>query len=357
MLLLKLGLHGPSKNLISGRRALLPYSMMTKGALLLESSPLKRIRYYHSNRSISNLRNESPLHNSLRSAGTPRARYGCNKLSFLRFKRNYNGSPFEDKEPRVRIYRITTLNLLLGSAVVLLLSTMILPILLKLIFPMIILGIFIYQYRIWKRTKLFDQIFRGLGRTNLSIKYKTLNSLQYNYVPKILKKSVPKSWYTNEDISDAEILLSFIKLRVIEAFKKNEMGISDYFLRRGQNFDDLSLLIDKENSQFLIRRLAGNFIVTMRHQLLLKNENVDIYLADVMISVLDDSSQTGIFMPLKELAKSNKSCKMVISVVSNSDILPRQFVITDEGETGKFYGKFTVSHGKDGHREFRIDDL
>lgn len=83
---------------------------------------------------------------------------------------------------RIKIIRIPSILLIFSSLGILIITLMILPLLISAFFPFLILGIALFQFRKWKQNTLYKQLLAHLknkSKGHMSIKYSTLNSLQY----------------------------------------------------------------------------------------------------------------------------------------------------------------------------------
>ena len=265
--------------------------------------------------------------------------------SFFNSGREPPRSPFT-------VYRLPVFGLIAGSFVFLTLFFMIIPILFQVLFPLILGAIVMYQFRSWRANKFYKEVMARLPRSSIKISYKTLNSLQYRFFP----SPFIKEFKINTE--DADAMMGMVQNRVVEAFNKNEHGVGEHFFAGENNvkqFDNV-LQLDIMKSKTFGRKIDQNFVMSMQYPLMYVEGKAQNHFADVLITILDDSFlKQQEFQTIFELARTEGSCRMVISVQSLSKILPQQYIISTPGETGSFYGKYKVRTTSDGHREFTIE--
>lgn len=266
-----------------------------------------------------------------------------NKSSFYE-----NGGP---PPPPIRVFRISPFMLIVGTCMSMALFLMIIPILFKLLFPIVIIGIGVYQLNTWKSNRFYQNVMRKLPTSTIKVSYKTLNSLQYRFFPSSLIKTF------NVNVKDADAMMEMVQNRIVESFNENEHGIRNYFFPGRNNikqFDDmLKLNIVKSNTYG--RKIDEHLIMSMKYPLMYVNDLQNKHFANIIITILDDSFQKkNSFKSILELAKTNETCRMVICVQSVGSLIPQEYIISTPGETGTYYDKYDIKTRPDGHREFTI---
>ncbi|CUS24615.1 LAQU0S18e00276g1_1 [Lachancea quebecensis] len=286
------------------------------------------------------------------------------------------GFPGEGKPP----FKLYTFPPLLGFVALIgtvALLFVVLPLVFTFLFPLIIAGIAVFQFKKWQSSTLLGQLHRCLLTTKMSINYKTIWGLQTQMFESLLGNQgfaagsfrgvMDEIRSQKIDAADSKRrsneALAFLERRVLEAFKNNELGLRDFFLgsdastwvKKGY---DLSLAT--EVPRIRGQSLNDKLVMTISYPLFLLSSNQERKLiAYVAIGFLDDSmaGQTGAFKFVEELAAQSKECPMVISVRPARSLYVKQFILKDYGEarenaTSTYY----VRTAKDGHREFTYRD-
>lgn len=284
--------------------------------------------------------------------------------------------PGEGKSP----FKLYTFPPLLG--IVALIGTIallfvVLPLVFTFLFPLIIAGIAVFQFKRWQNTTLLGQLHRCLLATKMSINYKTVWGLQTQMFESLLGSdgfAAGSFRGVMDEIRSQKIdaanskrradeALAFLDRRVLEAFKNNELGLRDFFLgsdastwvKKGY---DLSLATDTPRIRG--QSINNSLVMTISYPLyLLSSSQERKLIAYVAIGFLDDSmaGQTGAFKFVEELAWQNKECPMVISIRPARSLYAKQFVLKDYGEArGKPTSAYYVRTADDGHREFTYRD-
>lgn len=267
------------------------------------------------------------------------------RSSFFNSGREPPRSPFT-------VYRLPVAGLLIGSFMFLTLFFMLIPLLFQLFLPLVLGAVAVYQFRAWRSNTFYKEVMARLPQSSIRISYKTLNALQYRFFPSPFIQEFKIS------TEDADAMMGMVQTRVIEAFNKNEQGVGAHFFAGEGNvkqFDDV-LQLDIMKSRTFGRKIDQNFVMSMQYPLMYVEGAAQKHFADVLITILDDSFlKQQQFQTIFELARTEGSCRMVISVQSLSRLLPHQYIISTPGETGSFYGKYKVRTASDGHREFTIE--
>lgn len=306
-------------------------------------------------------------------------------LKRLQFKRNFiprqsNNGLF----PQIKYYRINPFVLIIGSFLSITMFFLVLPIILNLMLPLIILAIIIYQFNKWKRSQFYQQVIRILPRSDIIVPYRTINSLQYSFIPErlLMIKDLMKelSMFRNFDNSnntkkEAIQFVQFVETRIMEALATDEYGIRSYILSNNNKFRSFQNLRRSPSSTFQLKldtfamktygeRVGSNtadIMLSIQYPLkLIIEENQQIYLGTVTLTILDDSSsKTGnnSFKLFTDLAKTDAKCRLVISIVPVTtwfSLIPRQFVISTWGDSGQNFRKFYVNKTRGGHVEYTI---
>ena len=229
---------------------------------------------------------------------------------------------------------------------------MIIPILFQLLFPIILIGISIFQFKKWRNNNFYKSIMQKLPNSSMKISYKTLNSMAYRFLPSNFLKQF------NVNTMDADTMMAMIQNRIIEAFNKNEQDIGTHYFPGKDNvkqFNDV-LKLDIQKFKSFGNRIDGNFIMSMKYPLMYVEGTQKNHFADIIITFLDDSmKKNNKFESILELSKTEGMCKMVISICSSNFLFPQQYIISTPGETGSFHGKYKIRTKADGHREFTIE--
>lgn len=277
------------------------------------------------------------------------------RAPMLKYTQPKKSSFFEDGRPPqspIRVFKIPYTTIIFGSFVFLTLFFMIIPILFQLLFPILLIGISVYQFKKWRNNNFYKAIMRKLPNSSMKISYKTLNSMAYRFLPNNFLKQF------NVNATDADTMMAMIQNRVIEAFNSNEQDMRTHYFPGKDNvkqFDDV-LKLDIQNFKSFGNRIDGNFIMSMKYPLMYVEGTQRNHFADIIITFLDDSMKRNQrFETILELSKTEGMCKMVISVCSSNLLFPQQYIISTPGETGSFYGKYTIRTKADGHREFTIE--
>ncbi|SMN20257.1 similar to Saccharomyces cerevisiae YDL027C Putative protein of unknown function [Maudiozyma saulgeensis] len=285
----------------------------------------------------------------------PKRNIHITRLLKFQVSKNRHSSFFENGRPPpspIRVFRIPYPAVFLGSFVFLVLFFMIIPILFQLLFPIIVVGISVYQFRKWRSNNFYRAIMKKLPDSSIKVSYKTLNSLAYRFFPSTFLKEF------NVNTADADAMMGMIQNRVIEAFNSNEQDIGSHYFPGKDNvkqFDDV-LKLDIMKLKTFGSKIDGNFVMSMKYPLMYVEGTQNNHFADVAITFLDDSlKRNQKFETIFELSKTQATCRMVISVQSSSFLFPQQYIISTPGETGSFYGKYKVKTTSNGHREFTIE--
>lgn len=312
-----------------------------------------------------------------------------NRLSISNFARNFHVTnanrlgryPFGNKPP-IRVFRISPLTLFFGSVCTFAIFFLVLPFLLTFFLPLVIVGISVYQFRKWKSNTLFEQLLNALKKTEMRSSAQTLNAMYVKSVSKFFDASQNPNagvfeeifkgvdekmkrdgiWPSANNVSEADRLVSFVQSRVMEAIKNDEQGIRTYFL--GDNVDSwikegYDFELGSNECRSFIRGFRNEIIFWIVYPMYLKSTtHPKKHLADVSVVVLQgnhtDRKQHDFILMQTNLIRQNAKCNMVISVSSANSILPKQFVITDAGESGDFWSKYDVHENSDGHTEYTI---
>ncbi|KAK5780883.1 hypothetical protein RI543_002010 [Arxiozyma heterogenica] len=250
--------------------------------------------------------------------------------------------------------------------------------------PLTILAIIIYQFNKWKRSQFYQQVVRVLLRSDIIVPYRTINSLQYSFIPErlLMMKDLMKelSMFRNFDNSnntkkEAIQFVQFVETRIMEALATDEYGIRSYILSnnnkfrsfqnlRRSSFSTFQLKLDTVSMKTYGERVGSNttdIMLSIQYPLkLIIEENQQIYLGTVTLTILDDSSSkmgNNSFKLFTDLAKADAKCRLVISIVPVTtwlSLIPRQFVISTWGNSGQNFRKFYVNKTRDGHVEYTI---
>ncbi|KAG0670046.1 hypothetical protein C6P45_002841 [Maudiozyma exigua] len=268
----------------------------------------------------------------------------CKKSSF-----------FEDGRPPqspIRVFKIPYTSIIFGSFIFLTLFFMIIPILFQLLFPILLVGIAVFQFKKWRNNNFYRAVMQKLPHSSMKVSYKTLNSMAYRFLPNNFLKQF------NVNTTDADTMMAMIQNRVIEAFNNNEQGMGIHYFPGKDNvkqFDDV-LKLDIQNFKSFGNKIDGNFIMSMKYPLMYVEGTQRNHFADITITFLDDSMKRNEkFETILELSKTEGMCKMVISVCSAKLLFPQPYIISTPGETGSFNGKYKIRTTADGHREFTIE--
>lgn len=284
---------------------------------------------------------------------------------------------FPPNNSNFRIYRFSPIILICMFIGCLFLFILMLPIIFSVFFPLIIGGIIIYQFKRWKMSRMFNEMYRALQRTELKISSRTLAELQNRYLKtisngtgveineilnrfyKVMNMETPKIW--NDPISQqrAERFLTFLNARVRESIDHNEHGIRSYFMGDNSSVwinEGYHLKIDTAHNKIVGQNINGDLILSISYKLILASTNEYQYLADVSVVILDDVlKKTGKFMVLNDMAEQDIKSPMIIAIRSINTLLPKSFIITDIGESGK-PPNYTVHTTKSGNKEFTYHD-
>ena len=306
-------------------------------------------------------------------------------LKHLQFKRNIvpkqrNNGPF----PQIRYFRINPFVLLIGSCLSITIFFLVLPIILNFMLPLIILSIIIYQFNKWKRGQFYKQVARVLPRSDILVPYRTINSLQYSFIPErlFMMKDLMKEFamFGNFDNGiktkkEAVEFVNFVETRIMEALATDEYGIRSYILSNNNKFRSFQNLSNSSSSIFQLKldtvsmktygeRVGSNtndIMLSIQYPLKLVVEgDQQIYLGTATLTILDDSSSKmggDSFKLFSELANTDAKCRLVISIVPVTSWLspiPRQFVISTWGNSGQNFSKYHVTKTRDGHTEYTI---
>lgn len=289
--------------------------------------------------------------------------------------------------PQVRYFSISPIKLFFTVFITVTLFLTILPILFQLTLPLIILAIILYQFNKWKRSQFYRQLIQILPKSEITIPYKTLNSLQYSFLPERISmmndflnelSKLDKFDINPQTKRDAHNFIAFIETRIMESLAINESGIRSYlftnnnkyrWFQRLQSTPSFKLQLDSKRFKTYGERVPQSHDIMLSLQYPLKLILVDetnptsvlqnqrIYLGTVTLTVLDNSSSSSTFKSISELASTNASCKLVISLIPVSSIsspIPKQFIISTWGESGKNFNKFNVKRTPDGHTEYTM---
>ncbi|AQZ09679.1 YDL027C [Zygosaccharomyces parabailii] len=287
-------------------------------------------------------------------------------------------------QPPFRVFRISPLVLFFAGVGTLTLFFLLLPFLLTFFLPLFLVGVSMFQFRKWKNNTLFEQLLNGLKRSQMRLGSQTLNAMYVKSISRFfdaaanpnagvfeeLFKGVDTKmkkdgiWPSGTSLSEADRLVSFVQSRVMEAIKNDEQGIRTFFLgqdvsnwiKEGYDFD-----LTSENCRTLVRGFKNEVIFMVIYPLYLKSLNRPRkHLADVSVAVLQgpigDKKSYDFFVTQTRMIRENVQCRMAIAVSSVNGILPKQFVITNEGKAGEFWSKYDVRESSDGHTEYTIRD-
>lgn len=257
-------------------------------------------------------------------------------------RRLVNGFNENSGKPIIRTIRISPVMLFLSCAFTFTLFFMIIPIIFKFMFPFILGAVIVYQFRHWKTDKIYTQLMKFLPTSNMTVNYKTLNSLQYKFI--------------SQKASDADQFINFVESRIMESISANERGINKVIDTRSINFNSNTIKLDTNRMKSFGKNIDGDLIISIQYPLVLNDSKTQRtqLIADAMITILDDSlRKTHEFKLFSDLAKTNKNCRMVISLLNNNAFIPKQFIISTPGLAGEFYSKFDFTT-RNGHTEYTI---
>ena len=322
-------------------------------------------------------------------------------LKRLQFKRNFiSGQRKNGSFPRIRYFRINPFVLVIGTFLSFTMFFLLLPIILKLMLPLIILAIVIYQFNKWKRGLFYQQVVKILPRSDIWVPYRTINSLQYSFIPErlLIMKDIKKDFSMFGDFNnviktkrDSIEFVQFVETRIMEALATDENGITSYIISNNSKFRSFQKLSNSSSSlsffklklDTLSMKMYGeragpttsDIMLSIQYplKLILKDNeqnsnplffgssnNQQIYLGNATLTILDDSNSKmggNAFRLLSELADTEAECKLVISIVpatSLSSPIPRQFIISTWGDSGLKFNKYHIKKTRDGHTEYTI---
>lgn len=381
------------------RQVVLPYKSLISKQLQLGSPQLSLTRYVTTKNTFQSVHNTPGLITSL-SHNFPTKQYPLRQTSQLKNYRNLSivnqchsirfysqgrNGPF----PEVRYFRVNPLTLFFGTFLSIGFFILIIPIMFHLMVPLIICGIIFFQFNKWRRGLFYQQLVRVLPRSDILIPYRTVNSLQYSFLPEkiLMMKEFMKdmSKYGKFDDSvksktDAIDFIKFVETRIMESLATNENGIRSYLVSNSGQFRWFQKLQSTPGFSLKLDTLAfktygqkfgqtNDLMLSIQYplRLILKNEdasksgnNQQIYLGTVTLTVLDDSFGKGSnpgFTLLSDLAKTNAKCNLVISIIPVSSItrpIPKQFIISTWGDSGNTFRKYHTSKTNDGHTEYTV---
>ncbi|SCW03250.1 LAFE_0G06304g1_1 [Lachancea fermentati] len=280
---------------------------------------------------------------------------------------------FQNSPPNFRIYNFSPITVTLAFIGLISVFFFILPLVFTFFFPLVIAAIVAYQFKKWKSHMLFSQLHNSLQRTKLKISYSSLSALQTSVIGNVLKKEnisndmfnmvksqlKSNSMWMDDTVRDrADRTLNFLEARVLEAFKKNEGGVRQYFL--GDDVtnwvqDGYDLRLDTQFFRTRGRNINGSLVMMMSYPLYLTSTRQgQRLLADVSLVFCDNSLIDGgnTFKFLSELAKEDRKCPMIITIKSTRTLFPKQFIIETLGDSGQELSNYSVHTMKDGHRQF-----
>lgn len=323
-------------------------------------------------------------------------RWNSPVLNRLQVKRTFTSRRGQGPFPEIRYFRIKPITLFLGTFFTVTLFLLLLPIIVHLLLPLTILTIIFFQFNKWRRGQFYHQLAKVLPRSEILIPYRTVNSLQYSFLSeklssmKDIMKNIPSFvQYENNTAKHKREAIEFIKFvetRIMESLATDESGIRSYlfsninkfrWFQRLQDTPAFELKLDTVSFKTYGQRMGPgtqDIMLSIQYPLkliLINNDtsrvlnNQQIYLGTVTLTILDDSSSNhhgGIndsrnFHLLSELAQTDAECKLVISLIPVSSLtapVPRQFIISTWGDSGRNYLKFHISKTTDGHTEYTI---
>lgn len=384
-------------------QTLLPYKSLIKPQLQIRS--LQAWVPYNGGGLVSTKLTNTTTPSTLRTPGvlspttpnlTPRQSFSLTRhrnfstLNRFQGKRYYsqggrNNGPF----PEIRYFRINPFTLFLGTLLSIGIFMMIIPIIFHLMLPLLIIGIVFYQFNKWRRGQFYQQLLRILPRSDILIPYRTVNLLQYSFLPeKVLMmndfiKDMSKYGKFDNSVKSKREAINFVKFvetRIMESLAVDEDGIRSYLITNSSKFrwfqrlqttPEFILKLDTVSFKTYGQRFGQSKDIMLSIQyplkLILKNEdtlktnnNQQIYLGTVTLTILDDSANKGFdpsFTLLSDLAKTNAKCKLVISIIPVSSLtrpIPKQFIISTWGDSGTTYRKYQTAKTKDGHTEYTV---
>lgn len=239
-----------------------------------------------------------------------------------------------------------------------------------------------FQFRKWRNNTLFEQLLNGLKRSQMRLSSQTLNAMYVKSVSRFFDPAANPSagvfeelfkgvdvkmkkdgiWPSHSSLTEADRLTSFVQSRVMEAIKNDEQHIRTFFLgqdvsnwiKEGYDFE-----LDAEKSRTLVRGFKNEVIFMVIYPVYLKSLNKPRkHLADVSVAVLQghigDKKSYDFFLTQTRMIRENVQCKMAITVSSVSSLLPKQFIIINEGQSGEFWSKYDVREAPGGHTEYTI---
>ncbi|CAL9734432.1 MIOREX complex component 9 [Monosporozyma servazzii] len=329
-------------------------------------------------------------HQSLKQSSQLRKYHNASILNRSQSKRFYSqgrNRPF----PEITYFRINPVTLIFGTFLSIGFFILIIPIIFHLMVPLIICGIIFFQFNKWRRGLFYQQLVRILPRSDILIPYRTVNLLQYSFLPErmLMMKEFVKDMskfgkFENNIKSKTEAIdfIKFVETRIMESLATNENGIRSYLVSNSskfrwfqklQNSPEFSLKLETLSFKTYGQKFgqSNDIMLSIQYplKLILKNGNKSktdniqqIYLGTVTLTVLDDSFSKGSkpgFTLLSDLAKTDSKCNLVISIIPVSSIarpIPKQFIISTWGDSGNTYRNYHTSKTKDGHTEYTVRD-
>lgn len=281
------------------------------------------------------------------------------------FRRSISNFP-DPKFPFTRVYRFGPLGFFFFTSFFFTFLVFLTPLIFNLLFPLLIIGVVLFQFSKWRVRKYSYEVSSLLKRSPLRVRYRTLNSLQYRFVPRELSEAF------NFDTKEADKFLTFVEGRVIETFNKNEGGIEAYFFPQspigGRDFSK-ELKLGTMSPRILGSQIDNDLLLNIRFPLYYVPPDAGQYpnatgwnnFAEVIVSILDDSmGQNKELKLFRELADTNQTCRMVITIKTKDFMAPKRFVYDTAGDQEDFFlenfGEGRKSDKSRESREFVVKD-
>ncbi|SCU96378.1 LAFA_0G06018g1_1 [Lachancea sp. 'fantastica'] len=349
------GVSNTARTLIpSGRGSILP-SLPSFNRLCLRSPGLLRQNGLATNeltykRSMIT-RTKAKAGLFLQNSGQQRLSEGSHRYYGQNFRRFGSPSPF-------------TPFVFFGAVCILI---VVVPFVFTFLFPLIIAALITYQFKKRKTTTILKELHRSLQSSTKKVEYSTIMGLQSRMFGSLMEKEQFSSGVFGDLVNEFKLsqldmsrtrrelqdLFNYLNARVLDAFETNEFGVREYFLGNDvsswvdNNYD---LKIDFDAPQIRGQILENTLVMIIKFPLLLESSNQPPKkLASVAIAFQDRSlaEKVGSFRFLEELARTDKQCPMVTTILPYRTLSTRQFILKDKG-----HDLLSVKRTSEGHREF-----
>ncbi|CCK72538.1 Mrx9p KNAG_0K01730 [Huiozyma naganishii CBS 8797] len=258
----------------------------------------------------------------------------------LTIRRNFNergGGLPQGGGPKIRYYRISMVPLLIFSTVTLMVFVIVLPVLLKLFFPVILVAIIVYQFKKWQRNQLYSRLMKYLPKSDLYTTKSQFMSLRRSF-----------GLLSNEAVVGKSVeFTNFVKTRIMEALAKDTMKIRSTLIKpswipKNAAVEEYQLTIGLNRVKMFAKALQGQskavfsveyplFFVTKLEDRTKQSHlmgKVCLHFLYDYSSILKNSAKS--FDPetlFKQMNDTESKVQYVISVIQTGTLSPKPFIL------------------------------